>query len=413
MTRFDLTAALLLLSAAAVAAPVLAQHAPHAHAPASPAQAAASQDADPAPPKVSGTAATVPFELYRGNRVIVTGRFNGNEVETILDTGASITTLDRAFARRIGIAKGPTVDAYGAGGRVDAELVTDATLSIGGMTLEKMTVAVMDLSQVAQGIGRPVDIIVGRDLFNSTALDFDWSAGKLTITPAADYTPPAHATVVPVERRGPFNFVTISVAGLAPIKALLDLGSGGNLILPSDYWSDKPVLAGLRYADQQAGGVGGVHAVRAVTVPEVAFAGVRFANVPSVFGPDSKGNQPQHGANLGIGFLKQFDLTLDLGRDRLILRPLQARPEFERDRSGARLGMVGDKLDVLFVSPQGPAAAAGLKAGDRIVAIDGEPVGAGFYRTPLGTWNRRPSGTPVELTLADGRRTRITLADYF
>jgi predicted aspartyl protease len=407
MTRFNPLAALLLLSAAAVAAPVIAQHAPP------PAQTAAPQDADPAPPTVTGTAATVPFELYRGNRVVVAGQFNGHDVETILDTGASITTLDRAFARKIGLKQGATVDAYGAGGKVDAELVTDATLSIGGMKLEKMTVAVMDLSQVAQGIGRPVDIVVGRDLFNSTALDFDWPAGKLTITPAADYAPPTGSTVVPLERRGPFNFVSVAVAGLKPIKALLDLGNGGNLGLPSDYWGDKPVLANLRYADQQAGGVGGVHAVRMVTVPEVEFAGARFANVPAVLGPDSKGGQAQHGANLGIGFLKQFDLTLDLGRDRLILRPLAAKSEFERDRAGARLGMVGGKLDVLFVSPQGPAAAAGLKKGDRIVAIDGKPVAEGFYRTPLGTWNRRAPGTPVELTLGDGRKARIVLADYY
>ena len=407
MTRLNPLAALLLLSAAAVAAPVLAQQAQ------APAQTTAPRDADPAPPRVTGAAATVPFELYRGNRVIVSASFNGHEVETLLDTGASITTVDRAYAGKIGLAKGATVDGYGAGGRVDAELVSDVTLSIGGMKLEKMTVAVMDLSQVAQGIGRPVDIIVGRDLFNSTALDLDWPAGKLTITPAADYAPPAGATVVPLERRGPFNFVTVAVAGLKPIKALLDLGNGGNLVLPSDYWGDKPVLAKLRYAEHEAGGVGGLHPVRMVTVPQVEFAGARFENVPGVLGPDSQGGQPQHAANLGIGFLKQFDLTLDLGRDRLILRPLEARPEFERDRAGARLGMVGDKLDVLFVSPQGPAAAAGLKKGDRIVAIDGKSVAAGFYRTPLGTWNRQAAGTPVELTLADGRKTRITLADYF
>ena len=408
MTRLSPLASMLLLSVAAFAAPVVAQHA-QSHAP----TAAPAQDADPAPPNVTGTAATVPFELYRGNRVIVDAKFNGHDVETILDTGASITTLDRAFAEKIGLKMGPIVDAYGAGGKVDAQLASNVTLSIGGMQLENMTVAVMDLSQVAQGIGRPADIIVGRDLFNSTVLDFDWPAGKLTITPASQYSPPAGSTVVPLERRGPFNFVTVAVAGLKPIKALLDLGNGGNLNLPSDYWGDKPVLANLRYAEQEAGGVGGVHAVRMVTVPEVEFAGARFSSVPAILGPDSKGNQAQHGANLGIGFLKQFDLTLDLGRDRLILRPLEVKPAFERDRSGARLGMVGDKLDVLFVSPQGPAAAAGLKKGDRILAIDGQPVGAGFYRTALGTWNRRASGTPVELTLADGRKTRIVLADYY
>ena len=398
--------AALLVSSTLIATPLYAQHA----APASYAQ----DDRDPPPPTVAAAAtATVPFELFRGNRVSVAAKLSGHDVTAMLDSGASATTVDRAYARSIGFPVGTKVSAYGAGGAVDAELVSGVTLEIGGMRYENMTVAVMDLSQVAKHLGRPLPLVVGREFFNTAAIEFDWANSDLTITPAAQYTPPAGATVMPLERRGPFNFVKLSVAGLPQIDALLDLGNGGNLKLPSDYWGKQPVLANLRYADGQGGGVGGVRSNRSVTFPSVEFAGRRFEQVPGTLGGDSQGNQPQYGANLGIGFLKQFDLTLDLGRDRIILKPLANPPAFDRDRAGVHALSSGSALTVAFVSPQGPAAKAGLKTGDRIVAINGQAIGQDFFATELGNWNRGSAGTPVTLSLDGGRAVRFALADFY
>ena len=135
--------------------------------------------------------------------------------------------------------------------------------------------------------------------------------------------------------------------------------------------------------------------------------------VPGTLGGDSHGNQPQLGANLGIGMLKQFDLTLDLGRDRIILKPLASPPGFDRDRAGVRASPDGTALRVLFVSPQGPAAKAGLKAGDKIVAINGQPIGKDFFATPAGRWNLASAGTPVTLTLEGGRTVHFALADFY
>ena len=396
-----------LVSTTLIVTPLHAQH----HAPAS---AAAQEDRDPDPPKLAAAATkTIPFELFRGNRVAVSAKVNGHEVRAMLDSGASITTLDRAYARSINLPQGQKVDARGAGGIVDAEIVPNVTLEIGGMRFENMTVAVMDLSFVAKQLGRPLPLVVGRELFNTAAIEFGWADRQLTITPASQYTPPAGATVMPLERRGPFNFVKLSVAGLPQIDALLDLGNGGNLKLPSDYWGKHPVLANLRYADSQGGGVGGHHASRAVTFPTVEFGGKRFEQVPGTLGGDSQGNQPQYGSNLGIGFLKQFDLTLDLGRDRIVLAPLANPPAFDRDRAGATALPEGSALNVSFVSPQGPAAKAGLKTGDKIIAINGQPIGTDFFATPLGNWYRGPAGTPVTLTLAGGRTVHFALTDYY
>jgi regulator of sigma E protease len=72
------------------------------------------------------------------------------------------------------------------------------------------------------------------------------------------------------------------------------------------------------------------------------------------------------------------------------------------------LGLAPASEVLRAVVPDGPAAAAGLRAGDRIVAVDGEPVGA--------VWSflvrvREAEGAPLEVTYRrDGQLARATLA---
>jgi predicted metalloprotease with PDZ domain len=116
-------------------------------------------------------------------------------------------------------------------------------------------------------------------------------------------------------------------------------------------------------------------------------------------------------ANVGIGLLKQFQVDLDLGRDRIYLRPRTDSPAFDRDRSGTRTDLLGDRLKVTFVSPQGPAAAAGIREGDEIVAIDGKKVTPDYFRQ--ADWTRGPAGRSVSLRRADGSEVKVVLRDYY
>lgn len=356
--------------------------------------------------------ATVPFVLYRGNRVVAPGTVNGRSVEFILDTGASVTTIDRAYARSIGIPPGEKIAARGAGGMQEAELVHDLTLTIGGMKMTDVTAAVIDLKEVSAAIGRPMNVILGRELFNHAGVTIDWQAQTLRVESQDQVAAGPNAREVKLLRKGPFNFLDVSVEGLEPVTAVLDLGNGGALSLPDRYWSKQPELARLRYAESQAGGVGGLHSARAVTLGRVDFAGQTFAAVPATLGGTVHAGA-EDSPNVGIGLLRQFKVTLDLGRDRMFLEPLSSPPGFRRDRSGLRTKMIDGKLEVSFVSPNSPGARAGIKAGDGIEAINGRKVEHDFYSGDLNDWADRPSGSPVTLTLAGGRTIRFTLEDYF
>ena len=374
---------------------------------------AQAQEEQLAPPKVTfaSQAHSVPFELFRGNRIIAPARINGKETEVLLDTGASATTIDRAYARAIGLPEGRKVTGRGAGGTVEAELVPGVSLEIGGMRFDNMTVAVMDMSLVSRGIGRPANVILGREFFNSAVVSIDWATNRLNVRSHSAFKPAPAATEVQLERNGPFNTIPVSVAGGEPVTALLDLGNGGALVLPRTYWGERRELAGLRYAESRMGGVGGLHGARSTIVPSLTLAGRTFGNVPAVLSEEGNNHDPEKMANVGIGLLKQFHVDLDLGRDRIHLAPRSDAPAFDRERAGARLELVGDRLRVAFVSPQGPAAAAGLKEGDEIVAVDGRRITADYYRN--ADWARGKPGTPVVLQRSDGSLVTVTLQDYY
>ena len=374
---------------------------------------AQAQEEQLAPPKVSFATQShsVPFELFRGSRIIAPAVINGRKAEVLLDTGASATTIDRTYARSIGLPEGRKVTARGAGGVVEAEIVPGVTLEIGGMRFDNMTVAVMDMSLVSRGIGRPANIVLGREFFNSAVVSIDWAANRLHVSSHEAFRPAAAASELKLSRIGPFNTIPISIAGAPPINALFDLGNGGNLVLPRTYWGGRPELANLRFGEGRMGGVGGLHGARFAMIPQVTLGGRTFASVPGTLSETGNDHEPEKMANVGIGLMKQFHVDLDLGRDRVYLTPRPDAPAFDRDRSGTRLELIGDRLKVAFVSPQGPSARAGLKEGDEIVAVDGRTVTADYYRTR--DWTRGPAGKSVILDRADGSRVTVILQDFY
>jgi predicted aspartyl protease len=365
------------------------------------------------PPAVTfpATAETIPFQLFRGSRLVIPVTVNGHRTEAMLDTGASLTTLDRAYARSIGLPEGFRIDGKGTGGTVQAELVSGVNLVVGATQLKNMSIGVMDLSAITHGLGRSMTVVLGRDFFNSAVISIDWAESALQIHAPAAFAASGNSVALTLTRKGPFNTIPVSVAGGTPIEALFDLGSDGALDLPRSYWGTRPELANLRWAEMRRGGVGGLTPARGVTMPEVSLAGRKFKSVPTLLSDAGNDDDPTQMANVGIQFLKQFKVDLDLGRDRVFLAPRIDPPGFDRDRSGARFDLVGDRLKAAFVSPHGPAAQAGLKTGDEIVAVDGLKVGADFYQHR--DWTRGPGGQTVTLERVDGSIVKIALADYF
>jgi len=355
---------------------------------------------------------SIPFELFRGNRIVLAGSINGIETPMLLDSGAGLTTLDMGFARKLGLSGGQKITAEGTGGRQDAELFQNVTIEAGNLRLSGATVVAIDLDQVAKAIGRPVPVILGRELFVNSVVSLDFRRGQLTLSPAKDFVAPAGATEVRLRRDGTLHYLPIAIGDLPPVDAAFDLGNGGAISLSREYHEANGLFASLPHAIGMTGGVGGLHENRRVTLPKVNIAGFAFEAVPTDLGALPDG--PYKGfANVGIQMFRPFKLTMDLGRDRIWLERNGAPAEFPRDRTGIFSLLEGDHFKVLHVSPGSPADKAGLKKGDKLVAIDDVAVGPTFFAGTKADWAKAEAGTRVTLRKADGSVAALTLADYY
>src|SRR5688572_23450230 len=193
------------------------------------AQAVIPQIATPTVTAVADRPAVIPFELYRGNRIVLAGRINGVETPMILDSGAGVTTLDKAFAQKIGLTGGQKITAQGTGGEQAAELFQNVTIEAGNLKLSGATVVAIDLTQVAKAIGRPMPVVLGRELFVNSVIGLDFDRSELVLSPSQNFVAPVGATEVKLKRDGTLHFIPVSIGGLPPVDAAFDLGNGGAL----------------------------------------------------------------------------------------------------------------------------------------------------------------------------------------
>jgi hypothetical protein len=220
--------------------------------------------------------------------------------------------------------------------------------------------------------------------------------------------------VVPLLSTGSFRSVPISISGRPPIQATLDLGNASAMMLGGDYVKSAELLEGLSTSQTLAGGAGGLTTMIVASLPTLSFAGQTFNSVPAMITQSDKMISGED-ANIGMDVLNRFHLFLDYSNSKLhvIPDPDALKRAFTKNRSGIRAPARTDRLKVQFVSPGSPADDAGWKVGEEIVAVDGVKITPDFTGGPKGQWSHGPSGTVVELTMADGSKRQLALRDFY
>jgi hypothetical protein len=371
-----------------------------------------SAQAQSAPVATFGAPSKVPVDLFRSQRIFIRGSIEGRATDMIVDSGAGMTVLDTAFAESIGLGSGEAVPVEGAGGNVPGRLVKNVDIAAGSLRLDNTDVLVIDLAPVARAIGRPIPMVLGRDAFAASIVTIDFPNRTMHFREHARFQAPAGSVRVPLGKDGGLHTTPVTIGDAAPVPATFDLGNPGTVLISRKLFDRRPDLQALPYAVGEMGGVGGIKPARRVTLPSVTFAGEHFVNVPVTINEDAEA-LPDEGANVGLEMLKAFVVHIDFSGGAMHLVKTGVRGPFPRDRAGMRTELAGDRLRVAFVGKNGPAAKSGFKVGDEIVAIDGVPVDAGFYRSANSEWHQRPAGERVALTRADGRTSFVMLENYF
>src|SRR5712691_4805229 len=96
------------------------------------------------------------------NLVVLPVRVSGSqELPFILDTGASVSVIDRPQAESLGLAAAARGDVSTGGGDIKAADIKGLTLQIGDLSLPDLNVLAIDLSGLSAGLGQRIAGILG------------------------------------------------------------------------------------------------------------------------------------------------------------------------------------------------------------------------------------------------------------
>jgi Aspartyl protease/PDZ domain len=363
--------------------------------------------------------AWIPFTLYEERYIYMPCIVNGVETELLLDSGAGITVLDKSFADAIGLKGEGEITARGTSGTQAASLASGVNITLGDVELKDLTVAIIDLGDLTRRFGRSMPVIMGKELFNNAIVDIDYPRQRVAFHDAANYgyEETGHSLQMHPTHNGK-RLVELSIEDQPPAMFQVDTGSGACVDIFDAYTRERGLLDGREgVSTTYRGGVGGVVESKVATLASLEFAGYRLANVPAGFAPPGEGGfgTTDFAGNLGAGIFTRFRLIFDFTRNRL---HVESGPEwdtqpFKRNRLGVATDYVDGQVQVMHVAQGSPAEKAGIKAGDAIATVNGEPLTEATRTITIREVSRAPAGTTVTLKLGDGRELRIELAEYY
>ena len=124
--------------------------------------------------------------------------------------------------------------------------------------------------------GRPIDVVVGREIFDAARLRID--IGRGTIGQIAQQELPRGVELPLQDRRG-LMLMPVSIEGRAPVGAEFDLGNGTGVILSRRYAMRAGLFDGRPITSTLGGGLGGAKPRQGLVLKSLSVAGRRFPNV--------------------------------------------------------------------------------------------------------------------------------------
>jgi hypothetical protein len=235
------------------------------------------------------------------NRWVMEAEIGGKTRKFLLDTAGGLTLISADTAKAAGCTPWGRMTGFQMmGARLDGPRCDGLTMRAGGLTLTPPVMGLIDL-----GKGNPndaaLDGMIALNLFENRAVTIDFAAGKLTIeSPDSLAKRIAGARPLPIRISREVGGLALAVlAGVpttkGPLWMELDSGNGGTILV------SKPVaeLVGMNPAAE------GKQAA------DFAVVGDIRATTGDAFTPDMTID-----GNLGMPFLRNWVITLDLARGR-------------------------------------------------------------------------------------------------
>jgi S1-C subfamily serine protease len=360
------------------------------------------------PAGVGTTPVMIPFRL-ENDQVLIDVLLNGKgPFEAFFDSGGSLIIPPRVVAELGLTAAGASRTSGGGEGYVISGSGRIATVSIGG-ALVRDTV----FDSFTWDDENPEQLLVGLEILQRYVVRIDVDTMVMTLTPPDAFRASDRGVALPFVFQDNQPLIEGSIEGIAA-RFAVDTGSNTSLQLIAPFAGRYRLVE--RYHATLPYGGSAIGATRGV----MARAGVVSMNGPdgrpavSVHRPvtwisTQTGGFDAHryvSAILGMGILRQFNVTFDYARQRMFLEPSHRYGEPDVfNRTGMALERKGTGWTIASIVPGGPADQAKLRAGDVVLTINGASNEA-LDRAALKRLTTGPVGArlAIEVAGAGGKR---------
>lgn len=277
---------------------------------------------------------TVPFD-YSHKEIIVKARVNdSDDLDFLLDTGASDTIIDRRIAAQYFLAKQGAYDIAAISGMVSAQSSTLKRLDVNGLIVNDLAVRVLDLTPQSRQLGRTVSGIIGMNVIGKFLVTIDYSKPSVVFADADATLRPKGASVPFIQKQTPF--VKVNLNGKEDQVLLVDTGAAFNH-LPTSI-AQRHIVgdpANVRHFTEGTGLDGRPVQLGTVVIDTLTVGGQPIKGTVFTYPYQARGQKPAASkpgatrdgffqtANIGIlgnPFWQNFTVTVDCKYQRLILQ---------------------------------------------------------------------------------------------
>ena len=338
----------------------------------------------------------------------------------ILDTGGhAILTTDAA--KQMGYqTQGQGVSGGSGSGTMSTSYTKVHDTALGNAHVRDLTYSVLPypFSFYERGKQTPIAGILGLEMFERFAITFDNDHQQLHLKPydMGEAPPAMKGDAVALRFTDDMPLVQAQLDGHTGMFGI-DTGNAGYLLM-FPQWATRNGIAARYEAGLPipTGGVGGLFTAHVAHAKELTLGTQRLDNLTAMLTRTDAGatGNPSEAGNIGQDVLARFNVHFDYRRQQMVLMPRNPAPVWHYGMAGFRAEKSKeqpDRFKVINVMPGSPAQQAGLKQGDAIMAANGKsPAELSFGRLRELSMHL-PEGTPLTLTLADGRELKMTMRD--